>query len=172
MNGVRAAYLLNPPCRLNERVERLGAADVATSFPREVVERRKPRPEFILQLKDWRPSSIFGGSLETDSSRCSSLSTSFALVFPASASARQQRGTIPESSAARAPLNVDQSNLPTDARRAEDAVERAVRRFRIGAEGGVGLDPELIMFGAHGAFGPLFRRNVQFRPGIEIGSAR
>ena len=62
-----------------------------------------------------------------------------------------------------------QSNVPADARQAEDAVERAVRRFRIGAEGGVGLDPELIMFGAHGAFGPLFRRNVEFRPGIEIG---
>ncbi len=98
------------------------------------------------------------------------LSTSFALVFPTIASARQQRSSTPESPAALAPVAVDQqSNVPADARQAEDAVERAVRRFRIGAEGGVGLDPELIMFGAHGAFGPLFRRNVEFRPGIEIG---
>ena len=98
------------------------------------------------------------------------LSTSFALVFPAIASARQQRSSTPERSAALAPAAVDQqSNVPADARQAEDAVERAVRRFRIGAEGGVGLDPELIMFGAHGTFGPLFRRNVEFRPGIEIG---
>jgi hypothetical protein len=35
--------------------------------------------------------------------------------------------------------------------------------------GGIGLDPELIMFGAHGAFGPMFRRGVDFRPGIEFG---
>jgi hypothetical protein len=98
------------------------------------------------------------------------LSTSFALVFPTIASARQPRSSTPESSAALAPVALDQqSNVPADARQAEDAVERAVRRFRIGAEGGVGLDPELIMFGAHGAFGPLFRRNVEFRPGIEIG---
>jgi hypothetical protein len=44
-----------------------------------------------------------------------------------------------------------------------------VRRYRIGIEGGVGVDPELIMFGAHGAFGPVFKRNVQFRPGVEFG---
>lgn len=62
-----------------------------------------------------------------------------------------------------------QGNVPAEARQAEDAIERAVRRFRIGVEGGVGLDPELIMFGAHGAFGPIFNRNVEFRPGIEFG---
>lgn len=54
-------------------------------------------------------------------------------------------------------------------REAEQDIEDAVRRFRIGVDGGVGLDPELIMFGAHGAFGPLFHRGVQFRPGIEFG---
>jgi hypothetical protein len=98
------------------------------------------------------------------------IATSFALVCPTSASARQARGPIPDRSTALPPIAVDQrTNLPADARQAEDAVERAVRRFRIGAEGGVGLDPELIMFGAHGAFGPLFRRNVEFRPGIEFG---
>jgi hypothetical protein len=62
-----------------------------------------------------------------------------------------------------------QSNVPSEVRQAEDAAERAVRRFRIGAEAGVGLDPELIMFGAHGAFGPLFSRNIEFRPGVEFG---
>ncbi len=62
-----------------------------------------------------------------------------------------------------------QSNVPAGARQAEAAVERAVRRFRIGVQGGVGLDPELIMFGVHGAFGPILRNNVDFRPGIEFG---
>ena len=62
-----------------------------------------------------------------------------------------------------------QGNVPPQVRQAEDAVERAVRRFRIGVEAGVGVDPELIMLGAHGAFAPIFTRNVEFRPGIEFG---
>ena len=66
-------------------------------------------------------------------------------------------------------VSAQQNNVPAQARQAEDAVEGAVRRFRIGVVGGVGLDPELIMFGGHGAFGPIFNRNVEFRPGIEFG---
>jgi len=62
-----------------------------------------------------------------------------------------------------------QTNVPPDVRQAEAVVERAVKRFRVGVEAGVGLDPELIMFGGHGAFGPIFNRNVEFRPGIEFG---
>ena len=48
-------------------------------------------------------------------------------------------------------------------------MERAVERFRIGVSGGVGLDPELVDFGAHAAFAPVFTRNAEFRPGIEVG---
>ncbi len=44
-----------------------------------------------------------------------------------------------------------------------------VKRLGIGVQGGVGLDPELIDFGAHGTFGPIFRRQIAFRPGIEFG---
>jgi hypothetical protein len=50
-----------------------------------------------------------------------------------------------------------------------DTIERAVERFGVGVEGGVGLDPELIVFGAHGTVAPLFSRNVELRPGIEFG---
>jgi hypothetical protein len=62
-----------------------------------------------------------------------------------------------------------QQNVPAKAQDAEDAVERTVKRFGIGVEAGVGLDPELIDFGAHATFGPIFKPNVQFRPGIEFG---
>jgi hypothetical protein len=91
-------------------------------------------------------------------------------LFPYSASAQQvsNQAARPQSS-----LNEigrdQQTNVPPAAQQAEDAVERAVKRFRIGVEGGVGLDPELVMFGAHGAFAPIFSRNVEFRPGIEFG---
>ena len=61
------------------------------------------------------------------------------------------------------------TNVPTGAVQAENKVEEAVRRFRIGVQGGIALDPELIDFGAHAAFGPIFKSGVDFRPGFEFG---
>jgi hypothetical protein len=92
------------------------------------------------------------------------------LLSPYSASAQEDRDPSPRSERGSGDVGRDQqTNVPPAARQAEDAVERAVKRFRIGVEGGVGLDPELIMFGAHGAFAPIFSRNIEFRPGIEFG---
>src|SRR5690349_20726247 len=65
--------------------------------------------------------------------------------------------------------SLQQSNLPQGAQDLEQDVEDAVRRFRVGVTGGVGLDPELIMVGFHGRFGPLFRPGIEFRPGVELG---
>ena len=85
------------------------------------------------------------------------LLTGAALVIPSAALAQQ-----PVDSSA-------QSNVPASVRQAEQETESAARRFRAGVDGGIGLDPESIMFGAHGTFGPLFRRGIDFRPGIEFG---
>ena len=87
------------------------------------------------------------------------------LGLPSDASAQQADGSDPYLQRALA----QQSNVPAEVQQAEDTIERAVRRFRIGVDAGVGLDPELIMFGVHGAFGPIFRRNIEFRPGVELG---
>ncbi len=65
--------------------------------------------------------------------------------------------------------NQQQTNVPAGVQQAEDDVERTVERFRVGVEGGIGLDPELIEFGAHAAFAPIFSPDVEFRPGIEFG---
>jgi hypothetical protein len=62
-----------------------------------------------------------------------------------------------------------QQNVPPAARQAEAEVESAVERFGVGVQGGIGLDPEVINFGAHATFGPIFRPRVQFRPGVEFG---
>jgi len=62
-----------------------------------------------------------------------------------------------------------QPNVPAAAQRAEDAVEDVVERFGIGVSGGVALDPELIDFGAHATFAPVFNPRVAFRPGLEFG---
>ena len=61
------------------------------------------------------------------------------------------------------------NNVPAAAQQAADTTESFVERYGIGAEAGVGLDPELIMFGAHGTFGPIFTPSVTFRPGVEFG---
>jgi hypothetical protein len=62
-----------------------------------------------------------------------------------------------------------QQNVPPAGQRAEGQVETTVRRFGGGVQGGIALDPEIINFGAHATFGPLFRSNLQLRPGVEFG---
>ena len=81
------------------------------------------------------------------------------IVIPSSAAAQQV------STAAA----LQQSNVPAAAQNAADDVEDAARRFRLGVRAGVGLDPELINFGAHAMLGPIFSPNFTFRPGIEFG---
>jgi hypothetical protein len=61
------------------------------------------------------------------------------------------------------------SNVPAAAEQMESDVAAGVRRFGIGVEAGIGLDPELVLFGAHGTFAPVFSRHVAFRPGIQFG---
>jgi hypothetical protein len=102
-------------------------------------------------------------------SRTSVLVTTAAimLLYPYAASA--QRVADPAQPSGTQSTPAAQQNVPARAQEAEDAVERVFRRFGIGVEGGVALDPELIDFGAHATFGPVFNRNVQFRPGIEFG---
>jgi hypothetical protein len=75
-----------------------------------------------------------------------------ALLIPSMAAAQGQPG-----------------NVPAQVQQAEDDAERLVERFGIGVEGGVGLDPELVVFGGHATFGPLFTPDLGFRPGIEFG---
>ena len=84
-------------------------------------------------------------------------------LLPDAASAQ---AAPPGNSPASAP---SQQNQPPQAQKAEAEAERAVRRFRIGVQGGVGLDPEIIDAGVHAAFGPVFNRNVEFRPVFELG---
>ena len=89
------------------------------------------------------------------------------ILFPCLASAQQAGAQRPTASSSQ--RSNQQQNVPAGAQQAEDAVERTVERFRIGVEGGIGLDPELIEFGAHAAFAPIFSPDVEFRPGIEFG---
>jgi len=58
---------------------------------------------------------------------------------------------------------------PAAVQKAETAVKGAVRRFRIGFQGGVTFAPELIDLGIHARFGPVFTEKVEVRPGLEFG---
>lgn len=91
------------------------------------------------------------------------------LLHPSGAAAGQQPGPTPSPVSPTTGFLAAQQNVPPRAQDAGDAVERAVKRFGIGVEAGIALDPELIAFGAHATFGPVFRPNLQFRPGVEFG---
>jgi hypothetical protein len=108
-----------------------------------------------------------GGSLKTF--LLTSALVCSVLLFPCSTAAQEATGPRPRPLTDPPTAAVQQSNVPPAAQRAEDTVERAVERFRMGVFGGVGLDPELIEFGAQATFAPVFHRDVEFRPGVEFG---
>jgi len=92
-------------------------------------------------------------------------------VLSVDALAQQNTGAVPSRTSFEkvAGQQGTPTNVPSGAVQAENKVEEAVRRFRIGIQGGIALDPELIDFGAHAAFGPIFKSGVDFRPGFEFG---
>ena len=50
----------------------------------------------------------------------------------------------------------------------QDSITDTVKRFNIGAYGGITLDPEMITIGAFGRFAPIFSPAVAFRPGLYL----
>ncbi len=58
--------------------------------------------------------------------------------------------------------------IPPAVRDLERDIKRQARRWRLGVRAGVGLDPELILFGVHSQLGPIFHRDVFFRPNAEF----
>ncbi|HJS97663.1 MAG TPA: hypothetical protein VJ756_01135 [Terriglobales bacterium] len=58
--------------------------------------------------------------------------------------------------------------VPRQVRDVEGEIRHEARRWRLGVRAGAALDPELIMFGVHSQMGPIFNRNVLFRPSAEF----
>jgi hypothetical protein len=58
--------------------------------------------------------------------------------------------------------------LPQSVQNAEGQIQHEARRWRLGARAGIGLDPELVMFGVDSQVGPIFSRNVFFRPNADF----
>ena len=59
-------------------------------------------------------------------------------------------------------------NVPPTVRKMEGGMKRQASRYHIGVRAGAALDPELILIGVHGQFGPLFSKNAFARPNIEF----
>jgi len=73
-----------------------------------------------------------------------------------------QGGTSANASARKA------APVPPAVQNVENQIQHQARRWRLGVRAGVGLDPELIMFGVHSQMGPVFSRNVFFRPNADF----
>jgi hypothetical protein len=63
---------------------------------------------------------------------------------------------------------VQPAAIPQGIRNTEQQIDREVRRFQMGIRGGVGLNPELAIIGAQAQIGPIFSRDVFFRPNVDF----
>jgi hypothetical protein len=79
----------------------------------------------------------------------------------------QGSGTPGSSGTAGSP-NRNAATIPPQVRNVERDIQHEARRWRLGARAGIGLDPELIMFGVHSQMGPIFSRNIYFRPNADF----
>jgi hypothetical protein len=57
---------------------------------------------------------------------------------------------------------------PREVKNLEKDIRDEARRWRLGVRTGAALDPELFMFGVHTQIGPIFNKNVIFRPNAEF----
>jgi hypothetical protein len=98
---------------------------------------------------------------------CALLISCALLSWPAysqqNSSSSQSQGASSANAAAR-----NAAPLPPKVQHAEKRIKHVARRWRLGVQGGMGLDPELAMFGVHSQMGPLFSRNFFFRPNADF----
>ena len=59
--------------------------------------------------------------------------------------------------------------IPKEVRALENDLKRQVSRFGVGFRFGTSLDPELFLLGVQARMGPIFTRDLWFRPNIELG---
>jgi hypothetical protein len=111
---------------------------------------------FELTSDTTRPKSITPGSaVKVTSSATPSGAPVASLVEVTTAAAA---GTKPPPS----------DTVPPSMRRMERSIQRQASKYRIGIRAGAALDPEQVLIGVHGAFGPLFSANLYARPNLEF----
>lgn len=58
---------------------------------------------------------------------------------------------------------------PAWERKLERDIERHTGNFGFGFRAGIGMDPEVLLVGAHARMGPIFNQNLSFRPSVDFG---
>ncbi len=59
--------------------------------------------------------------------------------------------------------------VPVITRRVQSDIEHGAKNVGFGFRAGMGMDPEVLIVGAHAKMGPIFSRNITFRPSAEFG---
>jgi len=62
-----------------------------------------------------------------------------------------------------------QDVVPESVRTLENDIKRQSRRFGVGMQGGIGLDPEVILVGLTARMGPILNSDISFRPSADFG---
>jgi hypothetical protein len=99
--------------------------------------------------------------------------TNIALLEPAQngSAYNSSAGSSASSSSVASSANAsarDAAPVPSAVKNVDNQIQRDAKRWRLGVRAGVGLDPELVMFGVHSQIGPVFSRNVFFRPNADF----
>ena len=114
-----------------------------------------------------KPSSLAVGSqVRVESDQADDIGVRHATSVTVTDQA-QSAGTSGSSGTTGSP-NRNAAPIPPQVRNIENDIKHEARRWRLGARAGIALDPELVMFGVHSQMGPIFSRNVYFRPNAEF----
>jgi len=116
---------------------------------------------FVLDADTVRPSQIPVGATVSVTSRPSS--------DPAAPTAVSVRVIAVLAAGQKPTVSASDEPISPALQRLERDLARQTRKYHLGVRGGVGLDPELVMIGAQGEFGPFASGRLSARPSIELG---
>jgi hypothetical protein len=140
-----------------------GIASSASQFTLVVRTRANDYQLFVLDRDTIRPQTIPQGAEVTVvwvSTGEPGVRLARVISLGAESAERAQPGEQPTQSSPEIPLST---------RRLQRDIDRETRNVVFGARGGLGMDPEVLIIGAHARMGPIFHPNVQFRPSAEFG---
>lgn len=124
---------------------------------------------FTIDRDTNKPSAIAVGSqVRVDSDQGDDTGARHATNVTVSDQAQSSGASSSSSSSTATSPNRNAAPVPPQVRNVENDIRREARRWRLGARAGVGLNPELVMFGVHSQIGPIMSRNVYFRPNADF----
>ena len=125
---------------------------------------------FVYAAQSVRPAHIPDGSTVTVLSALGEEGTHVAQkVTIDSAAPAKSASSASKKSKAAPPADTGVAPMPESVEKVESGINKQIRRFGLGLDGGVGLDPEVILVGINARLGPIFSKDVTFRPSADFG---